>query len=142
MKKILIFSIILLLPFAYAQEEESDEAGSIGPEHGWLHAFDIVSDNIKAFLSRIGSEETHANAVRRIVAERRAEQRRLLTLMKNDEITPQEYASMVSELQKHIDKKEQEQRNAEQAAQQKREEAQQKREENARQASEKARGAR
>lgn len=115
---IILISIILLLPLAYAQDEE--EAGSVGPEDGWLHAFDVVSDNIRAFLSRIGPEETHANTVRRIVAERRAEQRRLLTLKESGEITGEEYAKMVTAVQKQIDKKEEEQQKAEQAAQQKR----------------------
>jgi len=121
MKKIIVLMMIfLMLPLAYSQDDgEEDEAGAIGPEHGFLHAFDIVADNIVAFLSRIGGEETHANVVRRIVAERRAEHLRLLTLKNSGEITAQEFAKMTSSLQKHIDKKEAEQKKAEQAVEQK-----------------------
>jgi len=115
-KYISILVIILLMPLAIAQEEapeeeapeEEEDAGAIGPEHGFLHALDIVADNIAAFLSRIGGEETHANTVRRIVAERRAEHLRILRLKKEGEITSQEYSKMVSGLNKQIGKKEKE----------------------------------
>lgn len=93
-------------PLEGEPSEEEEEAGVIGPEHGFLHALDIVADNIAAFLSRIGGEETHANVVRRIVAERRAEHLRLLRLKKEGEITSQEFAKSVSSLNKQISKKE------------------------------------
>ena len=116
MKKYISILVILLLvslTFAIQGEEPEEvpegdegEAGAIGPEHGVLHALDRVADNIAAFLARIGGEETHANAVRRIVAERRAEHLRLLRLKKEGKITSQEFAKMVSSLQKQIGKKE------------------------------------
>lgn len=111
MKKYTSILVILLLAVTVvAQEaapEEEEEAGGIGPEHGFLHAFDRVADNIAAFLARIGGEEAHANAVRRIVAERRAEHLRLLRLKKEGEITSQEFSKMTSSLNEQIAKKEQ-----------------------------------
>ena len=109
-KYISILVILLLASVVVAQEEdppEEEEAGGIGPEHGFLHALDRVGDNIVAFLARIGGEETHANAIRRIVAERRAEHLRLLRLKQEGEITPQEFSKMVSGLNEQIQKKEQ-----------------------------------
>ena len=126
-KYISVLVILLLATVVVAQEEppeEEEEAGGIGPEHGFLHAFDIVADNIAAFLSRIGGEKTHANTVRRIVAERRAEHLRLLRLKNEGEITSQEFSKMVSGLNEQIQKKEQalnkaEERIAEKEAKQK-----------------------
>jgi len=118
MKKLLsIFVMCLFVPLVIAQEETptpaeiskgEEEAGSIGPENGFLYTFDIVADNIAAFLSRIGGEETHANTVRRIIAERRAEHLRILKLKQEGSITQEEYSDMVSGLNKQISKKEQE----------------------------------
>lgn len=123
-KYAIMIGILLLMPLVYAQEEGAvaeeegavvgeeevvvgeEDAGAIGPEHGFLHAFDIVADNIKAFLSRIGGDETHANVVRKVVAERRAEHLRLLRLKQTGEISAEEFARGVSGLEKQIGKKE------------------------------------
>jgi len=120
MKYIFIISLILFLPLVLAQETDTTEdAGLIGPENPILHAFDRVADNIVAFLSRIGGADNHANAVRRIVAERRAEHVRLLQLKNDGEITPEEFAKWNVKAEKNIEKKEQVLINAEAAAEKK-----------------------
>jgi hypothetical protein len=114
MKKLTSILVIwLLMGIVFAQEDTTEtppgeeDAGAIGPEDGILYAFDKVADNIAEFLSRIGGEETHANTIRRIVAERRAEHLRLLRLKNEGEITAQEFSKMVSGLNEQIQKKEQ-----------------------------------